>query len=313
MSKHAEFRRKLSAILPENCRPFVCQGSPYDCKIFVVGLNPATLMEDVFWQYWSDSTGFDKDSWFEAYKNERKSRPLKPGKKSRRDVGNTRSNLNKLADLIRTDEILETNIYSKPTEHYTELRAEEKDTVVFQFLMTEIKPKLIITHGKDPARYFDRKVREFGDFEIETVIKKGNSYDIMSVPHLSIGWSTKKLAVLADIIYNNIRTAKGSVSGNSLVELNQESVGSNSGDVLNFSDCLKYVEENGHANSIAAIHRSKANLDPNISIEYWWGNAETPIERSRCIRGAFHRISKKSLKDGRCSSKFNSTYRVVSG
>ena len=234
MIEHAEFRRRLSAILPENCRPFVCQGSPYDCKIFVVGLNPATAMENVFWQYWNDSTGFDKDSWFEAYKNERKSRLLKPGKKTRRDVGTTRSNLNKLIELIDSDEILETNIYSKPTERYAELRAEEKDTVVFQFLMTEIKPKLIITHGKDPARYFDRKVREFGDFEIETVIKKGNSYDIMSVPHLSIGWSTKKLAVLADIIYNNIRTAKGSVYGNSLVELNQEPVGLNSRDVLNF-------------------------------------------------------------------------------
>ena len=263
---------------------------------------------------WSDSTGFDKDSWFEAYKIERKSRPLKPGKKSRRDVGNTRSNLNKLADLIRTDEILETNIYSKPSEHYTELRAEEKDTVVIQFLLTEIKPKIIISHGKDPARYFDRKVREFGDFEIETVIKKGNSYDIMSVPHLSIGWSNKKLAVLADIIYNNIRTSKGSVSANSMVERNQEPVGLNSRDVLDFPDCLEYVNENGHANSIAAIHRSKANLDPSISIEYWWGNAETPSERARCIRGAIRRISAdKLLKEGRCSKYFNATYRVVSG
>ncbi len=130
MIEHAEFRRRLSAILPENCRPFVCQGSPYDCKIFVVGLNPATAMENVFWQYWNNSTGFDKDSWFEAYKIERKSRPLKPGKKSRRDVGTTRRNLNKLADLIGTDEILETNIYSKPTEHYTELRAEENGDAI---------------------------------------------------------------------------------------------------------------------------------------------------------------------------------------
>ena len=171
--------------------------------------------------------------------------------------------------------------------------------------MTEIKPKLIITHGKDPARYFDRKVREFGDFEIETVIKKGNSYDIMSVPHLSIGWSTKGLEKLADFINNSTRTAKGSVSENSLVELNQEPVGTNSGDVLNFSDCLEYVNENGHVNSIAALDKSHANLDPNTSIEFWWGNAKTPTERARCIRGAFRRISDKQLKEGRCSTKFN--------
>ena len=117
----------------------------------------------------------------------------------------------------------------------------------------------------------------------------------------------------ADIIYNNTRSTNSSVSVNSLVELNQESVGLKSGDVLDFTDCLEYVKENGHANSIAALRKSHDNLDPDTSIEFWWGNAKTPTERSRCIRGAFHRISDKLLKEGRCSTKFNSTYRVVSG
>ena len=200
VTKHAEFRRKLSAILPENCRPFVCQGSPYDCKIFVVGLNPATAMESGFWRYWSDCTGFDKDFWFEAYKNERKSRPLRPGKKRRLSVGTTRRNLNKLADLVGAYGILETNIYSVPTENYTDLQAEERATEVFHFLLTEIKPKLIITHGTDSAGYLAREVQEFGSFAIDTVAINGNSHQIISVPHLSRGWSSQKLEEFAEVI-----------------------------------------------------------------------------------------------------------------
>ena len=84
-------------------------------------------------------------------------------------------------------------------------------------------------------------------------------------------------------------------------------------DFLDYEGCLEYVQENGHANTIAAIQRYKGILDPNTSIEFRWGNAETEKERSRCIRGAFHRISEDSLKQGRCSSHFSSTYRVVSG
>lgn len=84
-------------------------------------------------------------------------------------------------------------------------------------------------------------------------------------------------------------------------------------DVLDFDGCLEYVQENGHANTIAALHRSKANLAPNISIEFRWGNAETPTDRSRCIRGAIHRITHKQLNEGKCSENFNATYRDVSG
>lgn len=313
MTKHAGFRRKLSAILPENCRPFVCQGSPYDYKIFVVGLNPATVMENGFWRYWSDCTGFDKISWFEAYRNERKSRPPRPGKKRRLSVGTTRRNSNKLADLVGVYGILETNIYSVPTEHYTDLRVEEKVTEVFHFLLTEIKPTLIITHGKDSADYFSRGVQSFGDFAIETVTIQGNGHEIISVPHLSRGWSFQKLEELADFINNNTGTARGSVPALTRTQLNEEPEESKMRDVLDYEGCLEYVLRNGHENTIAAIHRHAGTLNPNTSIEFRWGNAETEKERSRCVRGAFRRISEQSLKHGRCSNHFDSTYRVVSG
>ena len=305
MTKHAEFRRKLSAILPENCRPFVCQGSPYDCKIFVVGLNPATVMENGFWRYWSDCSGFDKVSWFEAYRNERKSRPPRPGKRRRLSVGTTRRNLNKLADLVGAYVILETNIYSVPTEHYTDLQVEEKVTEVFHFLLTEIKPTLIITHGKDSADYFSREVQEFGNFAIETVAIQGNSHEIISVPHLSRGWSSQKLEEFADFINNDTGTARGSVSAQTRTQLNEEPGGSKMHDVPGLRRLFGIRPREWSSRiPIAAIQRSKANVDPNISIEFRWDDAETPKERSRCIRGAFHRISEDSLKQGRCSNHF---------
>ena len=303
MIKLAEFRRKLSAILPENCRPFVCHGSPYDCKIFVVGLNPATVMENGFWGYWCDCTGFDKISWFESYKNERKSRPPRPGKKRRLSVGTTRRNLNKLADLVGDYGLLETNIYSVPTEHYTDLQVEEKVTEVFHFLLTEIKPTLIITHGKDSADYFSRDVREFGNFAIETVAIQGNSHEIISVPHLSRGWSSRKLEKFADLIYIETGATRGSVSAQTRTQLNEEPGGLKMHDVLDYDGCLEYVQENGHPNTIAAIQRSKANVDPNTSIEFRWDDAETPKERSAIIstrRIESYPVSSEARQDSDC-------------
>ncbi|MDE3256303.1 MAG: hypothetical protein OYM47_00505 [Gemmatimonadota bacterium] len=221
--------------------------------------------------------------------------------------------MNQLADLIGAYGILETNIYSVPTEHYADLQVEEKVTEVFHFLLTEIKPTLIITHGKDSAGYFSREVREFGNFAIETVAIRGNSHKIINVPHFSRGWSSRKLEEFTDLINNDTGATRGSVSAQTRTELNQEPGGSKMHAVLDYDGCLKYVQENGHPNTIAAIHRYKGALDPNTSIEFRWGNAETPTERSRCIRGAIRRIYEDSLKQGPCSNHFSSTYRVVPG
>lgn len=93
----------------------------------------------------------------------------------------------------------------------------------------------------------------------------------------------------------------------------REPVGLSRRVVLDYPDCLAYVEEYGHANTKAAIRKSQSKLNPNASIEFWWGDAETPEERARCVRGAFHRISEEAWKDGRCSNHFTATFRVVSG
>ena len=66
----AYLREKLQALMAAdkdgNLRPFVCEGNPYDCKIFLVGLNPVTAIDN-YWGYWDDSYGFRKELWLKAY------------------------------------------------------------------------------------------------------------------------------------------------------------------------------------------------------------------------------------------------------
>ena len=64
-------------------RPFVCDGNPLECNIFIVGINPATEMEVKFEEFWNKE-GFNKQKWLEAYKIERVKAPLKNGKKKAR-------------------------------------------------------------------------------------------------------------------------------------------------------------------------------------------------------------------------------------
>ena len=54
------FRESLERYMPrEDMRPFTCSDNPYDCRIFLVGTNPATpLGKPLFYTYWSDSKGF---------------------------------------------------------------------------------------------------------------------------------------------------------------------------------------------------------------------------------------------------------------
>lgn len=56
------FQKELEALIgkPTDLRPFVCDGSPLACKVFVVGLNPASEMDGNFWDYWDSSRGSDK-------------------------------------------------------------------------------------------------------------------------------------------------------------------------------------------------------------------------------------------------------------
>lgn len=143
-----EFERKLVGLIeqPTNLRPFVCDGSPLDCQIFLVGFNPATQMEADFWQFWQG--GYNKAAWFREYRAERAAKPLKPGKKLRPAISPTRRNIEAFVEGARPAKVLETNIYAAATDDMKSLDLESREIAPFRFLLETIRPKVVVVHGK---------------------------------------------------------------------------------------------------------------------------------------------------------------------
>ena len=150
-----EFSRDLASLIgkPTDLRPFVCEGSPLACDAFIVGINPASPMSADFWDFWSDRYGFDKSVWFEKYKEERRNRPLEPGKTRRNEVSKTRRIIDVIVENARPVRCLETNLYAKATEKGVDLEEQDRVTAPFDFLLHEVAPKLVIAHGREAEDY----------------------------------------------------------------------------------------------------------------------------------------------------------------
>lgn len=175
----AELRRVVGQ--PTMLRPFVCRGSPLDCQIFLVGFNPATILETDFWTFWRQGFGYDKDAWFEEYLLERSRKPLKPGRTRRHAVSPTRRNIEAFIEGTGTAGVLETNIFSKPSDDMRSLALADREIAPFRFLVEAIKPQLIVSHGKPANEAIDRF------FPTSKIIK---------VAHLSRGISNENARLL---------------------------------------------------------------------------------------------------------------------
>lgn len=150
-----EFSRDLESLIgkPTDLRPFVCEGSPLACEVFLVGFNPASPMSVDFWDFWKDSYGFNKCAWFEKYKEERQNRPLEPGKTRRNEVSKTRRIIDVIVENARPVRCLETNIYAKATEKGVDLEEQDRVTAPFDFLLRKVEPRLVIAHGREAEDY----------------------------------------------------------------------------------------------------------------------------------------------------------------
>ena len=112
MSDLSEFEVYLRTAAPplSGLRPFVCEGSPLNCQVALVGYNPATSLSADFWDFWDAESGFDKERWFETYKQERAAEPLKEGRTRRRQISMTRQRIELFLNGLDTS-CLETNLY----------------------------------------------------------------------------------------------------------------------------------------------------------------------------------------------------------
>lgn len=144
MSSLGRFRLGLQALgLDPSERPFLCSGSPLECRVFIVGFNPATTVPGGFWQFWSDETGFDRSAFMKAYLATRQLRGGRP-------------RIEAFSGGMPTGMCLETNIYSKPTPKAVGLRSSSKSSAAFEYLFDQVRPKVIFAHSNDPIAYFRR-------------------------------------------------------------------------------------------------------------------------------------------------------------
>ncbi len=117
-------------------RPFLCDGSPLDCSVAQVGINPGT--DTPFWEYWSASTGLDKTQWLADYVH-------RHGK-----LGPTRDRIELFNEAIAPSRCIELNLYPYYSKSLADLSRDRRDNRMFRYLLSLIKPRVIIVHGNEP-------------------------------------------------------------------------------------------------------------------------------------------------------------------
>lgn len=195
-----EFKEKLQELIPTNQRPFICDGSPFDCKIFIVGINPAT-QTDPIWEFWNDKSGLDFKGWFDNYKQCRLN-------KNQRAISPSRRNINLISDYLRENNmlVLETNIYNVSTKREKEIESQYKKSTAFEFLFKTVQPKVLLVHGKTPQKVILKMLNtDYSDSE--------SNYELFGMPvrlfftqHMSYQYSKERAIETANAIMKLIKT-----------------------------------------------------------------------------------------------------------
>jgi hypothetical protein len=137
-------------------RPFICDGSPLAARVFLVGFNPATRLEQPFWSFWDDATGFDRARFMTAYAQTRALRGVRP-------------RLNAMVEALRPVVTLETNICALPTPRASELTKADRRTAIFRFLVETIRPRVLFLHSNEPIAYV-RALMEEPDIDLPELV-----------------------------------------------------------------------------------------------------------------------------------------------
>ena len=128
-----EFERTLHELIDEDHPnwPFLCQGSPFECEVAVVGINPGTNIP--LWPFWSLPYGCNREGWVKTFWQLHKG-----------DQKPTRKRMNILFDFLRKEphpiKCIEMNLYPYYSPSIAELAPPLKDVRVFEYLLTAIKP-----------------------------------------------------------------------------------------------------------------------------------------------------------------------------
>jgi len=190
----SEFSAGLFDRLPgkweSTSRPFVCDGSPLDCRTFIVGYNAANDLGH-FRHFWSNERGFDKKLFEQKYTEAGKS------------LDNRTSNRYWIRNISSAvGECLETNIYSTSSSNAASLPRSAQTSETFDYLFDTIKPYNIFCYNQKTIEFFQKRlgkriplISEGG--EPRSVTMSGHSFRIIGHNH---GWLSRAKPYVDNLI-----------------------------------------------------------------------------------------------------------------
>ena len=180
------FDQDLRAVAGQGAvRPFLCDGSPLTCPVFLVGINPAT--NNPLWPYWSTERGCDKQGWLRAYLQQKGA------------LGKTRNRIERLVNALAPVRAIETNVFAHHSPSEVSLADEHRTTEVLDFLLERLAPRLVFAHGVSAIRHMQRLTGtrvELGAFV--NVSYRGVAFETFGGKHLRF-WSNTAIDDLGRI------------------------------------------------------------------------------------------------------------------
>ena len=182
LERFDERLRGLTGAAPE-ARPFLCEGLPFDCKVFLVGINPGK--SSGFWERWNPATGCDKHGWLSDYLTVHKR------------YSPTRERTERLFSVLAPIRCLETNIYPTPSPRESDLARADRDSRVFDYLLECIRPSVVFVHGRTAVQHLSRLANsELPLGKFVTLQYMGVRFDALAHSHLSYQCSYRKVEEL---------------------------------------------------------------------------------------------------------------------
>ena len=175
---------------PAYVRPFVCEGSPLECRAFIVGSNPATALSVDYWSFWESGYGFHREAWAEASRRERR-------EAGKQETTPTRRMLWRIMREAAPVSCLDTNVFATPTPAERDLPAEMRRTAAFELVLDAVRPAALLAHGKEAEVHLRWLLgAELPRERFEPVATPWGSMKVRAVRHLSRGWSYEQAEAL---------------------------------------------------------------------------------------------------------------------
>jgi len=188
----SEFDRTIRELTGEHpeARPFLCEGSPFGCDVFLVGLNPVTPTP--FWPYWRLPYGCHKKEWLGDYRDYL----VRSG-----DRGSpTRERIESIFKGVAPVRCLETNVFPYRSPNQGSLTINQRDPRVLDYLLRVLAPKVVFAHGGCAVTHFERLTgRPLPHDEFTSVTLSGIRMEIITGQHLRRvpeGWTYERFEQL---------------------------------------------------------------------------------------------------------------------